>query len=72
MEIFNLNEGVMGHKRGVGFMGVKCADNLLYENRNCTGLLSFLQKINLKNILKSITSNRKVYFSCINIFNFLA
>jgi len=48
MRIFNQIEGGMGHKRGVGFMGVKCADNLLYENRNCTGLLSFLQKIILK------------------------
>jgi len=54
MGIFNLIEGVWGHKGDVGFMGEIPADNLLYENRNGTGLLSFLQKNNLKFFLKFI------------------
>jgi len=41
---FNLIEGVWGRKGDVGFVGVKCADNLHYKNRNGTGLLSFLLK----------------------------
>ena len=49
LDFFNQIEGVWGHKRDVGFVGETSADNLPYENRNSTGLLSFLQKNNLKN-----------------------
>lgn len=48
MRLFNLIEGGIGCKRDVGFVGETPANNLPYENRNGTGLLSFLQKINLK------------------------
>jgi len=41
MRIFNQIEGVWGAKRRVGVCGGTPADNLLYENRNSTGLLSF-------------------------------
>jgi len=55
LDVFNQIEGVGGTKGRVGVVGVKCADNLLYKNRNGTGLSSFLQKNNLKNFLKFIT-----------------
>jgi len=42
-------KGVWGAKGRVGDCGGTPADNLLYENRNGTGLQSFLQKNNLKN-----------------------
>jgi len=58
MRIINQIEGVWGAKRRVGDCGGTPADNLPYKNRNGTGLQSFLQKINLKNFLKSIASNR--------------
>ena len=64
MRIFNLIDGVWGHKRDVGFVGVKCADNLPYENRNGTGLLSFSHINNFKNFLKFITCHRQFYNSC--------
>ena len=46
--IFNQIEGAGEANRKVGDCGRTPADNLLYENRNGTGLSSFLQKINLK------------------------
>jgi len=52
MRIFNLIRPPYTPKERVGFVGVKGTDNLLYENRNGTGLLSFLQKINLKYFFK--------------------
>jgi len=55
MRFFNQIEGVWGTTGRVGVVGVKSADNLRYENRNGTELLSFLQKNNLKYFLKSIT-----------------
>jgi len=49
LDIFNQIEEVGGHKRGVGFVGVKCTDIIHYENRTGTALLSFSQKNNFKN-----------------------
>ncbi len=46
MRIFNQIEGVWGAKGRVGVWLGTPTDNLLYENRNGTGLLSFLQKNN--------------------------
>jgi len=44
LENFNQIEGVWGAKRRVGDCGETPAHNLPYENRNGTGLISFLQK----------------------------
>jgi len=49
MRIFNQIEGGRGHKGDVGDCGGTPAHILLYENRNGTGLFSFLQKNYFKN-----------------------
>jgi len=48
LDFFNLIEGVWGAKGRVGVCGITTAHNLLYKNRNGTGLLSFCKKNNLK------------------------
>jgi len=48
MGIFNQIKGVWGAKQRVGDCGRTTTDDLPYENRNGIGLLSFLQKINIK------------------------
>jgi len=64
MRIFNLIDTLYTPKRRVGVWLGTPAYNLLYENRNGTGLQSFLQKNNFKNFsLLSSISNSLIFIT---------